>query len=68
MQSDVVLVDVSAPVAREVRRLKGVGQKAHGLVSWRGSFLMLDSENGALQSVDPLTGDATRLWQVIPGP
>ncbi|KAF8065849.1 hypothetical protein HT031_002909 [Scenedesmus sp. PABB004] len=69
--SDVVKVFVPTDPgasAREVSRLRAVGTKAHGLVSWsrRGGgplLLLLDSAGGALVSLDPATGDEVELWR-----
>lgn len=55
--------------AREVDRLKNIGRKAHGLVAWgnSGLLILLDSDNGMLVSMDPSTGDEVELWQVLLG-
>ena len=47
-----------------VRRVAGVGEKSHGLVFWDKVIVMLDSDHGALMTLDPATGNTTRLWQV----
>ena len=39
-------------------RIRNIGTKAHGLVSWRGSFLVLDSEAAALVQVDRENGSS----------
>ncbi|GIL81892.1 hypothetical protein Vretimale_1469 [Volvox reticuliferus] len=63
-KSDAVKIDPNAdPRPRVVAEVKEVGLKAHGLVFWRGQFVMLDSENGALVAVDPATGAVRHLWQ-----
>ncbi|GIL43818.1 hypothetical protein Vafri_1420 [Volvox africanus] len=63
-KSDAVKIDPNAdPRPRVVAEVKEVGLKAHGLVSWRGQFVMLDSENGALVVVDPATGAVRHIWQ-----
>lgn len=61
-------VDMKAdPRPRVVAEVKNVGLKAHGLVLWRGRFVMLDSEHGALVVVDPDTSVVTQIWKVTPG-
>jgi hypothetical protein len=69
-QSDIVRVDTTKQPPVIAGRLEGVGNKAHGLVPWRGHLIMLDSDNGALMAVTP--GDTThpggaptarRLWK-----
>ena len=47
-----------------VRRFSGIGTKSHGLVAWRGSLLVLDSEGGQLLRVNPNNGTSTALYQV----
>jgi len=37
----------------EHARLRGVGDKAHGLIAWEGGFLTLDSDNGRLLWIQP---------------
>lgn len=64
-QSDLVKVYVgpdSPP--HEVRRITAVGAKAHGLLSWGRELIMLDSDTGALVSLDPHTGDVFDLYMV----
>jgi hypothetical protein len=48
----------------EVSRIESVGAKAHGLVAWGRDLLMLDSDNGALVTVDVETGDVYDLYMV----
>jgi hypothetical protein len=47
-----------------VRRVKDVGNNSHGLVAWRGRFVMLSSKETALVTVDPQTERVTHIWQV----
>lgn len=61
-QSALAKVDLAS--GRVVRRLEGVGTKAHCLVAWRASFLVLDSEEAALIRVDPANGSITTLYKV----
>lgn len=65
-QSDLVKVFVGRGAApHEVSRISSVGTKAHGLVAWgRRGLLMLDSEYGALVSVDVATGNVYDIWVV----
>ncbi|KAG2444762.1 hypothetical protein HXX76_001506 [Chlamydomonas incerta] len=66
-KSEAVKVDLAAdPRPRVVAQIKGVGHKAHGLVAWGASFVVLDSENGALSVVDPSTGEVKRHFK-FPG-
>lgn len=68
-QSDLVKVYVgpSSP-PHEVSRIRNIGSKAHGLVAWgrqgQQQLILLDSDNAALVSLDPATGDEVELWQV----
>jgi hypothetical protein len=55
-------VDLKA--RKVVRRFPGIGAKSHGLVAWRGSLLVLDSEGGRLLRVNPHNGTSTALYQV----
>lgn len=48
----------------EVKRLPGVGTKAHGLVFWERWVVALDSDAAALVKIDPANGDVQKLWQV----
>ena len=61
-QSELVKVDLKA--RKVVRRFHNIGTKSHGLVAWRGSLLVLDSEGGGLLRVNPHTGNHTTLHQV----
>ncbi|WIA37366.1 hypothetical protein OEZ86_014294 [Tetradesmus obliquus] len=67
--SDLVKVYVgpSSP-PHEVSRIRNIGSKAHGLVAWgrqgQQQLILLDSDNAALVSLDPATGDEVELWQV----
>jgi hypothetical protein len=64
-QSDLVKVYVGpSGQAREVLRLKHIGWKAHGLVSWGKELILLDSDRAVLVSLDPDTNDAYELWGV----
>jgi hypothetical protein len=64
-QSDLVKVYVGpGREAHEVSRIASVGTKAHGLVSWGKDILMLDSDNGALVSLDVASGDVYDLYMV----
>jgi hypothetical protein len=67
-------VDTTQDPPKIAGRVRGVGHKSHGLVSYQGSYIMLDSDNGALISLDfPTSGsvDASKpkgpttrtLWQ-----
>ena len=49
-----------------VRRIGGVGTKAHGLVFWDKFILVLDSEGGALLALDhgAAGSEAKALWKV----
>ncbi len=56
---------------KELRRIGGIGSKAHGLTFWQNKVLTLDSEGGALVAVDtskdPASNDhVEKLWQVWP--
>lgn len=66
-QSDLVKVFVGPGGAEphEVSRISSVGTKAHGLVAWgHRDLLMLDSDYGALVSVDVATGNMYDLYVV----
>ncbi len=63
-QSDAVQVDPTSSPPRQLLRIAGVGDKAHGLVAWRETFIILDSDAGALVMLHPSTGDIDELWQV----
>lgn len=65
-QSDLVKVFVGRGAApHEVSRISSVGSKAHGLVAWGPrDLLMLDSEYGALVSVDVATGNVYDFYVV----
>lgn len=64
-QSDLVKVYVGpGREPQEVSRITSVGTKAHGLVSWGKDILMLDSDNGALVSLDVASGDVYDLYMV----
>eukprot|EP00198_Chlamydomonas_reinhardtii_P000266 XP_001689601.1 predicted protein [Chlamydomonas reinhardtii] len=66
-KSEAVKIDLAAdPRPRVVAQVKGVGHKAHGLVAWGSSFVVLDSENGALSLVNPSTGEVKRHFK-FPG-
>ncbi|KAG2501830.1 hypothetical protein HYH03_000329 [Edaphochlamys debaryana] len=63
-KSEAVKIDLrSKPEPRVVATAKDVGTKAHGLVAWRGRLVVLDSERGALVTVDPGSGEVTKIWQ-----
>ncbi len=62
VQSEVARVDLAA--GRVVHRFRGLGTKSHGIVSWRGSLLMLDSDSGALIQVNPADGSYSTLYTV----
>lgn len=61
-QSELVKVDLKA--RKVARRFHDIGTRSHGLVAWRGSLLVLDSEGGRLLRVDPHAGNHTTLHQV----
>lgn len=61
-QSELAKVDVKS--GDVVKRLKGIGTKAHSIVKWGPLLLVLDSDSGALIRVDPETGATTQLWKV----
>jgi outer membrane protein assembly factor BamB len=64
-QSDLVKVFVGPDQpAHEVSRITGVGLKAHGLVAWGRELLLLDSDSGALVTLNPDTGDMLDVWVV----
>jgi hypothetical protein len=63
VQSELVKVDLRARSV--VQRFRGIGTKAHGLVAWRGSLLVLDSEGGRLLRVNPHNGTSATLYQVL---
>lgn len=65
-QSDLVKVFVGpgGQPAHEVSRITGVGSKAHGAVAWGSDLIMLDSDSGALVSLDTRTGDVFDLYMV----
>ena len=51
-------VDTTQNPPKIAGRVRSVGHKSHGLVSYQGSYLMLDSDNGALISLDfPASGN-----------
>ncbi|PSC71222.1 green algal specific Aspartyl Asparaginyl beta-hydroxylase [Micractinium conductrix] len=59
------LVEVDLASGRELRRLPGVGQKAHGLVFWQANAIIaLDSDGGALVKVDTGSGKVEQLWEL----
>jgi hypothetical protein len=66
LQSDLVKVYVGPDAQpHEVSRISSVGSKAHGLVAWGPrDLLMLDSDYGALVSVDVATGHVYDLYVV----
>lgn len=56
---------------KELRRIGGIGSKAHGLTFWQNKVLTLDSMGGALVAVDTSKDRASsdhveKLWQVWP--
>jgi hypothetical protein len=64
-QSDLVKVFVGpGHEPHEVSRISGVGFKAHGLVAWGKDLILLDSDNGALVSLDTESGEVYDLYQV----
>ena len=60
--SEVALIDVETG-AELAPRLRNVGKKSHGLVSYDGKFLMLNSGEGELILVDPATDEYEVLWR-----
>lgn len=66
LQSDVVRVDLTKIQPEIIGRVRGVGQKAHGMVAWQGLFISLDSDRGALVALEPTAARAAvhKLWQV----
>lgn len=69
LQSDLVKVFVGpGSEPHEVVRIESVGAKAHGVVAWGRDLLMLDSDNGALVTVDVETGDVYDLYMVSQRP
>lgn len=62
LQSELVKVDLKTGTV--ARRFPGIGTKSHGLVAWRGSLLVLDSEGRRLLRVNPHNGSHTSLYQV----
>ena len=54
-------IDLDA--GKVVQRWDSVGTKAHAIVAWRDTFLVLDSEAAALVSVNPRNGSVTRLYK-----
>lgn len=64
-QSDLVKVFVGpGSPPHEVSRITAVGTKAHGVVAWGSDLVMLDSDNGALVSLDTEGGDVYDLYMV----
>lgn len=64
-QSDLVKVYVGPDhEPHEVSRIVSVGTKAHGLVAWGMELLLLDSDSGALVTLDVETGDVFDLYMV----
>ncbi len=61
LQSELVRVDLQR--GEVTKRLTGIGTKAHGIVAWRGSLLVLDSAAGGLLRVNPFNGSHTTLYQ-----
>jgi len=59
--SEVALIDVKTG-AELAPRLRNVGKKSHGLVSYDAKFLMLNSGEGELILVDPVTDEYDVLW------
>ena len=47
-----------------VLRHRGIGSHAHGIVLWQQDILCLDSEGGALVSVERDSGSRSVLWRV----
>jgi hypothetical protein len=63
VQSLLAQVDLDSGIV--VRRIRGVGTNSHGLVAWRGVFLMLSSKETALVTLDPETEHREVIWQVL---
>jgi hypothetical protein len=66
-KSDVVRVELphaSAAPASLSWAVRGVGDKAHGLVEYGEALLTLSSDEGALLALDPWTGEVAELWKV----
>lgn len=59
-----MLLDMTADPPEEKLRFTGVGDKAHGCVLWRNVLVMLDSDNGALVTLDPKESDILTIWTV----
>lgn len=61
-QSQLAQVDLATGTVS--RRIRNVGNNVHGLVAWRGQFVMLSSKDTALVVLDIESGRTQVLWQV----
>ena len=62
MQS--MLAQVHLAEGKVVRRIPDIGVNSHGLVGWRGLFVMLSSKETRLVTVNPETEEVLTIWQV----
>jgi hypothetical protein len=61
VQSLLAQVDVSTGTVK--RRIPKVGDNTHGLVAWRGLFVMLNSKATSLVTLNPKTEELDTIWQ-----
>eukprot|EP00892_Ulva_mutabilis_P008031 jgi/Ulvmu1/55/UM001_0058.1 len=63
-KSQVARVDVAS--GEVLQRFKDVGINSHGLVAWRGQFVMLSSQAAEVVLLDPVHGNTTAVWSSPP--
>jgi hypothetical protein len=62
VQSAVVKVDLAS--GKIAQRYDNVGENSHGLVMWRGVFVLLSSKETSLITLNPSTNEVTYIWSV----
>lgn len=62
VQSAVVKVDLAS--GQVAQRYDNVGMNCHGLVMWRGVFVLLSSKETSLITLNPSTKEVTYIWSV----
>lgn len=62
VQSAVVKVDLAS--GQVAQRYDNVGSNCHGLVMWRGLFVLLSSKETSLITLNPSTREVTYIWSV----
>eukprot|EP00798_Chlamydomonas_sp_ICE-L_P018684 gene18684-25204_t len=60
-KSQLVKMNLAGPTMVETAHLSGIGRMAHGLVKWRGDFIILSSQTSEVVKVNAKKG----CWEVI---